>query len=85
MRTAAQPKRIAKGEAETGVPVRGELVMDTGVIGPVEVLSESRPFVLALRAGPRGLFTLINICNTTRKQIRLPLMWRLLRMALWER
>ncbi len=44
--TAARPNRTANGEslrAETGVPVRGNPIIDVGVIGPLEMLSESRP------------------------------------------
>lgn len=44
--TAARPNRTANGEslkAETGVPVRGEPIIDVGVMGPLEMLSERRP------------------------------------------
>ena len=57
VRTAARPNRTANGDwpsEETGVPVRGEPVMETGVMGPLEMLRDRRPFALPGRAS--GLF-----------------------------
>ena len=59
VKTAARPKRTAKGDcpvADMGVPTRGEPIIDTGVMGPLEMLSESRAFALTLPGKPVGLF-----------------------------
>ena len=59
VRTAARPNRTAKGDcpvAEMGVPTRGEPIIDTGVMGPVEMLRDRRAFALRLPGNPVGLF-----------------------------